>query len=438
MFCTESCEHGCNATSSGKLISGNGTPTQTQQQGQQQFSMCYAPLSVQAQELGGKCEAEPPRVGMCLVTEGPEGLSIDCNVPLPNSFNLDEYRKQMVCSCGPSVNSGGYIDSFCLPTSSATATLNPIQTQACSFQCQCCAVEAPSSSGFDARLKQTTTAPSLGPCPMPNLVTRTSRPEQTMTVNQKVSPGSAVGPQILYLAAPTSPVPETEANCYPPDQQLPAYIYSMIPVQCISQVWSPQAINLVPVGAPVPQPQLLPHQQLVTNPAQNSQLPTQQLLRYDLPLSRLVAELRRERDRPCCESTTPVPLAFQLYAPAQPVTFYDPPESAVNPSLAKVEVPAAMPSPDPMSVPIAPQSVSSAPPTPPPTASEPARSTRTRSDSPKCSRSFQRSKEKWDNNGAGNMACMKCGNCWHCPRCSCGANCFWHPGLVRTPPRDNR
>lgn len=76
MFCTESCEHGCFKPSSGKLSpgNGNGAPPQTQQQSQHPFTMGYAPLSMQPQELVGKCEAEPPRVGMCLVTEGPEGL----------------------------------------------------------------------------------------------------------------------------------------------------------------------------------------------------------------------------------------------------------------------------------------------------------------------------------------------------------------------------
>ncbi|KAH8240041.1 hypothetical protein KR032_010544 [Drosophila birchii] len=431
MFCTESCEHGCNATTSGKLISGNVVPSQTQQQGQQQFSMCYAPLSMQTQELGGKCEAEPPRVGMCLVTEGPEGLSIDCNVPLPNSFNLEEYRKQMVCPCGPSVNNSGYLDGYCLPPQPATAGLNPIQTPGCGFPCQCCPAEAASSSGFDTRSMQATTAPTLGACPLPSLPTRTFRPEQTMTVTQKALE-SAVGQQFIYLAAPTSPIPETEGSCYSPDQ-LPSYLYSMIPVQCMSPVWSPQAISLVPVGLPVTQPQLLQQQQLVTNPAQNSQLPSQQIVRYDLPLPRLLAELRQERGRPCCESPTPVPLSFQLYAPAHALTFYDTSASAVSPSLVKRDIPAAT---DPMSVPTAQQIPSSSPPGPTPLAPDPSRSTKSQSDSQKCSRSCQRSKEQWDGSGSGNV-CMKCGNCWHCPRCSC-SNCFWHPGLVRAPPRDGR
>ncbi|XP_020816132.1 helicase SRCAP [Drosophila serrata] len=434
MFCTESCEHGCNAPTSGKLISGNGAPSQTQQLGQQQFSMCYAPLSMQPQELGAKCETEPPRVGMCLVTEGPEGLSIDCNVPLPNSFNLDEYRKQMVCSCGPSVNGNGYIDGFCLPPPPATAALNSIQNPACSFQCQCCPVEAASSSGFDTRSMQATTAPVLGACSLPSLPARTSRPEQTMTVTQK-APESAVGQQIFYLAAPSSSTLDTEGSCYPPDQ-LPAYLYSMIPVQCMSPIWSPQGISLVPVGLPVPQPQLLPQQQLVTNPVQNSQLPSQQMVRYDISLPRLLAELRQERGRPCCESSTPAPLSFQLYAPAHAVAIYDPPVAAVNPSVVKRDVPAATPSPDAMSIPTASLSPSSSPPGPSPSAPDPTRSAKAQSDNPKCSRSCQRSKDQWDSSGAGNV-CMKCGNCWHCPRCSC-SNCFWHPGLVRAPPRDSR
>lgn len=370
--------------------------------------------------------------------------SIDCNVPLPNSFNLEDYRKQMVCSCCPSVNGAGYFEGLCLPQP-ATVSSSPIQTPACSFQCQCCPFEPASSPGFDPLPMQPTTAPTSGPCPLPSLLARTSRPEQAVTVTPK-APGSAVAPQIFYLAAPASPMPEAEGSCYPPDQ-LPAYLYSMIPAQSMSPVWNVQAINLVPVGVPVPQPQHLPQQQLVANPAQNSQLPTQQLVRYDLPFPRLLAELRRERDRSCCEYPTPVPLAFQLYAPAHTVTFCDPPTTVASPSVPKRDVLAATASPDPMSVPSASQSPATPPPSP-----DPAGPARARSDSPKRSRSCLRNKELWDSSGAaqsrdpsypsaaqhgaGNV-CMKCGNCWHCPRCSC-SNCFWHPGLVRAPPRDSR
>lgn len=73
MFCTESCEHGCNATSSGKLIAnGNGGGLQSQGNSQHQFTMSYAPLSTN--DVPSKSEVEPPRLGMCLVTECPEGL----------------------------------------------------------------------------------------------------------------------------------------------------------------------------------------------------------------------------------------------------------------------------------------------------------------------------------------------------------------------------
>ncbi|XP_016982561.2 leucine-rich repeat extensin-like protein 5 [Drosophila rhopaloa] len=417
MFCTGSCEHGCNATSSGKLIAtGNGS------QSQQQFNMCYAPLSMQSHnELGCKSEVEPPRVGMCLVTECPEGLSIDCNVPLPNSFNLDEYNKQMICSCCSQFNGGcpPQPGTACpIPISIPIPNPNPIQAPpACSFQCQCCPMGG-ACPGYDSQ-----SASKAPVCPLPKPA-RSNRQDQEMAMTRPTQ-GPAAMPQIFCLTAPTS-----DGVFYQPDQQ-PVYFCSLIPV--------PQSWNLV---VPMAQSQQLPQQQLMTSPAQDTQLPTQQLMRYDLPFPRLLAELRRERERSCCELQIPPPLAFQLYAPT--VTFCDPP----------VAGPAKTAGPDPLAAPCAPPPPSPPPPPPPPpqaTSSSPVRSPRARSVSPKRSRSCLRNKDLWASSGpstshapypsaaqhgAGNV-CMKCGNCWHCPRCNC-SNCFWHPGLGRTPPRDSR
>nr|XP_016924339.2 vegetative cell wall protein gp1 [Drosophila suzukii] len=425
MFCTESCEHGCNATSSGKLISsgnGNGNGLQPQTNPQQQFNMCYAPLSMQSNnEVGcSKCEVEPPRVGMCLVTEYPEGLSIDCNVPLPNSFNLDEYKNQMFCSSCSQFN-GGYLDGFCPPQPGATRSIptpshnpNPVQSPACSFQCQCCTIGG-ACSGYDSL-----SAPKAPVSPLPK-PPATHRPEPPVMTVAHPRPGATVVPPIFCLTGPSS-----EGGFYQPEHT-PVYFCSLIPV--------PQSWKLVPVAA---QSQPLPQQQLMTSPAQDSQLPAQQLVRCDLPFTRLLAELRRDRERFCCELQIPSPLAFQLYAPT--VKFLDQPA----PSPAKRQAP------DPaVATPCDPPP----PPSPPPAAScsSSAGLPRTRSASPKRSRSCLRNKDLWASggatpshapypsaaqHGAGNV-CMKCGNCWHCPRCNC-SNCFWHPGLGRTIPRDTR
>eukprot|EP00099_Drosophila_melanogaster_P021849 NP_649165.1 hale-bopp [Drosophila melanogaster] len=406
MFCTESCEHGCNATSSGKLIAnGNGGGLQSQGNSQHQFTMSYAPLSTN--DVPSKSEVEPPRLGMCLVTECPEGLSIDCNVPLPNSFNLDEYKNHMICSSCTQFNGG--LDRFGQPGTAGpsaspsanpypTPMPNPIQASPCSFHGQCCSAGGP-CAGYDSQ---------------PN-------PSRCYRQESSLAQGAPAMPQIFCLAPPSSHGGLNQ----------PVYLCSLIPV--------PPSWNLVPLA----QPQHLTHQQLLTNPAQDSQLPLQQLVQYDLSFNRLLAELRKERERSCCDLQIPQPLAFQLYAPT--VRFLDQPDS----SSAKRE---------PHCPPAAPCAPPAAPPQPPSSSSSPTATSasaaglpRARSASPKRSRSCLRNKDLWDSGGSvpgpspcssptqhatGNV-CMKCGNCWHCPRCNC-SNCFWHPGLVRAPPRDGR
>ncbi|XP_017059457.1 putative uncharacterized protein DDB_G0290521 [Drosophila ficusphila] len=412
MFCTESCEHGCNATSSGKVIGhGNGSQMLINQHHhhhqQQQFNMCQAPLSVQQ----FNSEVSPPRVGMCLVTECPEGLSIDCNVPLPSSFNLEEYKKQMICSCSPQFN-GGYVDGFPSTQSGTTTSScnpNPHQSPAYNYPCQSCTI-----GGYDSQPAPQT---PVYPLPNPSIANRQEAPP---------TPVPTVMPQIFYLAAPT-----LDGSLYPTNQQ-PVYLCSLIPV--------PPSWNLM---KPVVKPQQLPQQQLVTSPAQDSQLPTQQLARNDLPFQRLLAELRREREKSYSELQVPTPLAFQLYAP-----------SAAYSDQGSTACPGKREDPDPLGDPLTTplQPATPIPPAPPTTSSSSVRLTRNRSASPKRSRSYVRNKDLWTNSSAapsghapyssaaqhgGGNVCMKCGNCWHCPRCSC-SNYFWHPGLVRPPPRDNR
>ncbi|XP_017070736.1 uncharacterized protein LOC108107660 [Drosophila eugracilis] len=416
MFCTESCEHGCNATSSGRLLSsGNENASQPPQ-----FNMCCAPQS--SNDVASKCEMEPPRVGMCLVTECPEGLNIDCNVPLPNSFNLDEYRNQMICSSCCQF-SGGFVDSYGPPQQGAISTSpnsnqnqnpkpSPNQSPACSFQCQCSNIGG-ACSGYDSL-----SASKAPMCPLPT-PTMTQRQEAPVMAMAPQTRGPALMPQIFCLSSPIS-----DGGLYQPDHA-PIYLCSLIPV---SQSW-----NVLPLL----QAQQLPQRQLMTNPAQDSQLPAQQLLRCDMPFTRLLAELRRDRERSGCEFQIPQPLAIQLYAPT--VKFVD----QAQPSPVKAETR------DPLETHCAPPTTPH--PSRPRASSSSVGLSRARSDSPKPSRSCIRNKDMWASggpttshtpypsaaqHGAGNV-CMKCGNCWHCPRCNC-SNCFWHPGLGRTPPRESR
>ncbi|KAI8036623.1 hypothetical protein M5D96_010424 [Drosophila gunungcola] len=417
MFCAESCEHGCNgcnATSSGNVIApGNGS-AQAQSvtvTPQQQFNMCYAPLSMQFdQRFGQQVRGGATAGGNVPGHRMPGGseskkrfrpIIIDCNVPLPSSFNLDEYNKPMICSCCSQCN-GGCLDTYrsaqavtTCPNPITNSNPNPIQTPpASSFQCQCSPF-AGACPGHDAQ-----SAPKAQVCPLPK-PPGTNRPEQGMAMAQTISAPAAM-PQIFCLTGPTS-----EGSIHQPDQQ-PVYFCSLMPV-------------VVPM-APSQQP---PQQQLMTSPAQDSQLPPQQLVRYDLPYS---------QSRSCCEFQLQTPLSFQLFAPM--VRFCEPP----NPSPVKgAHLPGSLATPSP---PVA-------------TSSSSVRLPRARSVSPKRSRSCLRSKDLWASggptvsaapshapypspaqHGAGNV-CMKCGNCWHCPRCNC-SNCFWHPGLGRAPPRDTR
>ncbi|XP_017089464.2 BCL-6 corepressor-like protein 1 [Drosophila bipectinata] len=488
MFCSDSCELGCKVPSGANGIAcGNGPQGAAggpQASQQQQINMCYAPLPMQSNtEMCARCEqAEPPRVGLCLVTEGPEGLSIDCNVPLPNSFNLDEYKKQMVYSCCQPTNMSPYCDTYGFPQAAISGTfagmapiqsLNPISSPntitspGCSFHCQSCPLGGP-CPGYDSLPMHS--HPSQGAVPLPKSA-GIPRHEQAMT------PAPAMMPQIFCLPAPnnsnantTSCLASMEAsNGLQQSDQQPMYFCGMVP----AQAWNLQAINLVPV-MPVPQQQ----QPLITNPGQDLQQQQQapQLLRLpcDLSFSRLLTELRRERDRSCCDScatSSSQPLALQLFAPTHTVTFCDPPATtmcAASPTKREASTSAT-----PVPPPTDPPAPRSPPPTAPPAATSstmPPESTtapaaaapsRARSVSPKRSRSCLRNKDLWGGSGtaqshpdypssaqnhpaypssaqhgAGNV-CMKCGNCWHCPRCNC-PSCSWHPGLLRPPSRESR
>lgn len=87
MFCTESCEHGIKATSSGRVLGQSGSlvrmqrdPVQMGQLGQLRQTSCQQPscsmgyVPVSAPNLWLASELESPRLGMCFVTERPEGL----------------------------------------------------------------------------------------------------------------------------------------------------------------------------------------------------------------------------------------------------------------------------------------------------------------------------------------------------------------------------
>ncbi|KAH8370743.1 hypothetical protein KR093_004845 [Drosophila rubida] len=109
MFCTESCEHGINATSSGRILNlkksaaqveqqsppiGQHQPHQPEQQQHQQklqqqqqlrqqrlrFSPQQPSCSMFSDALPPadlwtpNCNTTPQRMGTCIVTEGPEGL----------------------------------------------------------------------------------------------------------------------------------------------------------------------------------------------------------------------------------------------------------------------------------------------------------------------------------------------------------------------------
>ncbi|KAH8328107.1 hypothetical protein KR067_004011 [Drosophila pandora] len=486
MFCSDSCDFGCKVPSGAKVNTcGNGqqsaagVPQSSQQQQQQQFNMCFAPLPMQANnEMCARCEqAEPPRVGLCMVTEGPEGLSIDCNVPLPNSFNLDEYKKQMFYSCCPPTNMSTYYDSYSLPQSGVSGTFvgmspgqglspisspNPIISPGCSFHCQSCPLGG-SCPGYESLPMQShPMQPTPGALPLPKSA-GISRQEPAM------SPTPAMLPQIFCMGAPnnnngnTASCMEASNGLQQSDQQ-PMYFCGMVP----AQAWNLQAINLVPV-MPIPQQQ----QPLSTNSGQDSQQlsPQQQQasqflrLPCDLSFSRLLTELRRERDRSCCDSSATTsstqPLSLQLFAPTHTVTFCDPPATtmcAAGPAKREAST-SVTPPPDPpatRSTPptTSPAATSSTVPPDSSTATAAAAPSRARSVSPKRSRSCLRNKDLWGGSGpaqshpaypssaqhgSGNV-CMKCGNCWHCPRCNCPScsSCSWHPGLLRPPSRESR
>lgn len=89
MFCTESCEHGMNATSSGRVLGQckssarmQQEPVQLGQVGQlgqtlclpQQPSCSMGCVPVPVPNFWLANDLESPRLGMCFVTERPEGL----------------------------------------------------------------------------------------------------------------------------------------------------------------------------------------------------------------------------------------------------------------------------------------------------------------------------------------------------------------------------
>ncbi|EDW70814.2 uncharacterized protein Dvir_GJ13988 [Drosophila virilis] len=137
MFCTESCEHCIHATSSGRVLSPRKSqavqhklsqirqqqpsqmrqqpqqlqPQQQQQQQEQQqqhfpqqinYNLRYAPMPTT--EFDNGCEADSQQLGVCIVTEGPEGFSFDCSVPIPNSFNYNAYRNMVQFFTSPDNN----------------------------------------------------------------------------------------------------------------------------------------------------------------------------------------------------------------------------------------------------------------------------------------------------------------------------------------------
>ncbi|XP_017863840.1 PREDICTED: ras guanine nucleotide exchange factor P isoform X2 [Drosophila arizonae] len=98
MFCTQSCEHHINATSSGRVLGSNGAQQQQgqeQQPEQQNVNRSFA--LIPAPGLG----AVASQLGVCIVTETPEGLSFDCNVPLPNCYDFDTGNESMSVKTPP-------------------------------------------------------------------------------------------------------------------------------------------------------------------------------------------------------------------------------------------------------------------------------------------------------------------------------------------------
>ncbi|EDW73099.2 uncharacterized protein Dwil_GK16823 [Drosophila willistoni] len=436
MFCSESCEHGLNATSTGKFLgpiqaSQTGaeqatqaqTKTQVQEQ-PQQFHMCCPSLP----DRPGAVEMEPPRVGMCFVTEGPEGLSIDCNVPLPNSFNLEEFKKHMscccCCCCCPPVQQGNhYFDGFCNvpPAPPPSHPLSQQQTQPSqplpgsssqmpSCGCQCCQCACPCLPCYEQPIA------SPGGSHAPRSPGKSSKQEARCVAQQPQVP--SMMPPFFCLATPANTqTPQMECPCLVGPMHMEngaTFLCSMIPAtqQQLQQPMPPPHSCHFPT---------IEQQQQ----QQESQQPlSSQLLRFDFPFPCPLTDFRQDKDKSCCEPmpSSSSPLAFQVYAPMGP------PPTAFTQALA-TEQPRPPPS-DPANAPLETEDAESASgvpaasTTPPPTATMGKRS---------CLRNKP---DPWIANGPpqiqnsfaspGNNVCMKCGNCWHCPRCS---NCHWHPSV---------
>ncbi|XP_068142350.1 atrophin-1 [Drosophila tropicalis] len=446
MFCSESCEHGLNATSAGKILgpsqpnqTGAEKPTQAQtqtqvQEPQPQIHMCCPPLPGP-----GAVGMEPPRVGMCFVTEGPEGLSIDCNVPLPNSFNLEEFKKQMSCCCCPPLQQGNhYFDGFCnMPLPLSQQQPQPLAgsaSQMPSCGCQCCQCACPCLPCYEQPIA------SPGGSHSPRSPSKSSKQERCVELQPQVP---SMMPPFFCVAVPANTqTPQMDCPCLVGPMHMEngaTFLCTMIPAtqQQLQQPMPPphschyQTIGVMPLQSPPHlhlQQQQQQRQQQQQQEQQESQQPlSPQLLRFDFPLPCQLTDFRQDKDKSCCEPmpsalTSSSPLSFQVYAPMGPT-------STASPKA----IPTGQPRPPPSNP------TNASPETEPSFTGAPAANTTLPSPVTMGKRSCLRNKpDSWIANGQhqiqnscaspGNNVCMKCGNCWHCPCCS---NCHWHPSLLR-------
>ncbi|TDG49652.1 hypothetical protein AWZ03_003890 [Drosophila navojoa] len=109
MFCTQSCEHHINATSAGRVLGSNGVQQQQQQLQQAQQQQQGQEQQPEQQNVNrgfalipaSGLEAVSAQLGVCIVTETAEGLSFDCNVPLPNCYDFDTGNPSMPTNSPP-------------------------------------------------------------------------------------------------------------------------------------------------------------------------------------------------------------------------------------------------------------------------------------------------------------------------------------------------
>ncbi|XP_030372945.1 protein enabled homolog [Scaptodrosophila lebanonensis] len=462
MFCTESGEHGIHGTSSGRLINYQSTPVQSndvylqqqlqcqslkQQQQQphapyqqQPLNMCYAPLRVA--EPCNEPEMEPARVGMCFVTERPEGLSIDCNVPIPNSFNLDAYRPQMAYpphSNYFAMSMQQQNERFCIPLPAPAPTLqmlpslpppatNPSPPQGSNY-----VPVAATSACYDSSLPLTSQATGPLQCNSnasllkPATMQCSSRPEpQTQTQSQTQS---QIQPQLHLQQPPTGVYMDCACLLNPiPMSEQGGYFYGtfpMLPTTTAGQPAPPQPPSAPP--APAPAPAAVQQQ-----PQQPQQQPSTTWLRFDIPC--LLTELRSENSSREAMQPLQIPLALQFYAPMQSLSLTDclraPATATAMPEAMVESTTTAAPPPPPSPPPTATATADAAPEGATVTATASTATTAngaTAMPKPKC---MNRNKDDWNVQHCAGNVCMKCGNgnYWHCSRCS---NCFWHPGLLR-------